>query len=274
MNRRSFITRSGALSLAVAGLPAALGRKKQKTKDVYRFAPDMSKPGQTAYVLSLYHDGIKNFSLAAEEDKKILLAAHHYEKANMADIGKHFEYSFKMSAAGIDTKYPDTWIVRTTGREKLSGSFEWPSQLSANPELRIKIGRTAELRTTNDDKFATLYYQEQNSYSDDDEDCFITTACVTEKGLPDNCYELESLRMLRENYMRKTKQGRDLLKEYETLGPNVVSAIALYSNRSEIYDYLYQHMITPALRLIREGKPQQAVDWYAAFATEIERKYC
>lgn len=74
--------------------------------------------------------------------------------------------------------------------------------------------------------------------------------------------------------MRKTAQGKKLLDEYQTLGPAVVASIATCDNRKEIYDYLFCHMINPAVDMIKNKNYQEAVDWYQGFAEKLNENYC
>ena len=74
--------------------------------------------------------------------------------------------------------------------------------------------------------------------------------------------------------MYNTEQGRELLTEYQILGPSIVAAISNCENRTEIYDYLYQQMIKPAVGMIKNKKYQEAVDWYQGFAEKLNENYC
>ena len=270
MDRRKFIKRSGSLSLAVAGLPLAKKMLTQNTKSVYVNLVDHSKPNQYEYSIEVYHNALTNFAKATEEEKNIKLYSFLYEKSGEYVYKDTFQYLLPIASITKDSKDANTYIVKTKSALREYGKLEWPKTLSANPTLKIKINESALLLDKSGNTFTTMKLKT----ADDDEECFITTACVTEKGLADNCDELTTLRGLRENYMRQTQQGKILLTEYQTLGPAVVAAISHCENRKEIYDYLYQNMITPAVAMIKNGKYQNAVDWYQGFSEELKRKYC
>ena len=55
--------------------------------------------------------------------------------------------------------------------------------------------------------------------------CFLTTACVEYAGLPDDCYELEAVRGLRERYIRNLPDGESFLREYYETAPKIVEKI-------------------------------------------------
>lgn len=270
MDRRKFISRSGSLALAVAGLPLAKKMLTQNTKSIYSNDVDHSKPNQYEYSIEVYHNALTDFANATGEEKNIKLYSFLYDKINDYVYKDTFQYLLPIASITKDSKDANTYIIKTKSPQREFGKLEWPKELAANPTFKIKINESAVLLDKTGKTFTTMKLKT----TDDDEECFITTACVTEKGLPDNCDELTTLRGLRENYMRHTLQGKALLTEYSILGPAVVAAIYHCENRKEIYDYLYQNMITPAVAMIKNGKYQDAVDWYQGFSEELKKKYC
>ena len=52
--------------------------------------------------------------------------------------------------------------------------------------------------------------------------CFLTTACCEHKGLPDDCYELTTLRSLRDHYMKQSVFGNGLIKIYYETAPAII----------------------------------------------------
>ena len=55
-----------------------------------------------------------------------------------------------------------------------------------------------------------------------DDDCFITTACVHHYKLSDDCYQLTTLRYFRDNYVKKLPNGDKLIARYYSLAPKLV----------------------------------------------------
>lgn len=53
----------------------------------------------------------------------------------------------------------------------------------------------------------------------------MTTACCEYKGLGDDCYELQTLRNLRDEYIRKQPYGEELIKNYYKEAPEIVIKI-------------------------------------------------
>jgi hypothetical protein len=55
--------------------------------------------------------------------------------------------------------------------------------------------------------------------------CFLTTACCTTLGLPDDCFELTTLRRYRDTVLAGTAEGRAAIAEYYRLAPALLAAL-------------------------------------------------
>ncbi|MEK6842235.1 MAG: CFI-box-CTERM domain-containing protein, partial [Nanoarchaeota archaeon] len=64
--------------------------------------------------------------------------------------------------------------------------------------------------------------------------CYLTTACVSSRGLSDNCLELNVLRSFRDRILLQTPSGRKAVKKYYQIAPEVVQSINEKDNSSEI----------------------------------------
>ncbi|OQY92673.1 MAG: hypothetical protein B6D37_13640 [Sphingobacteriales bacterium UTBCD1] len=275
MNRRKFFQKTGALSVALAGLPLAKRAKNaDAARDKYMTELDRSKSDQIGCTLYMYHKAVIDLSKATDTEKELDIVVSYYKDPKDILNAKSCTYTFKITGVEAFKADNDYKIIKTTGRRMRKDEYPWPKELPLNPQIRIKMFTTAALLDSNGKVFSVMAYSDPSDNDMDDIDCFITTACVTERGLADDCDELTTLRRFRENYMRNTVQGRKLLNEYGTLGPDVVSAISKCANRSEIYDYLYRYMIVPAVAMIKGGEYQQAADWYEGFSLQLKRNYC
>ncbi|MBI5021241.1 MAG: hypothetical protein HZB59_07400 [Ignavibacteriales bacterium] len=90
--------------------------------------------------------------------------------------------------------------------------------------------------------------------------CFITSACIEAKGLPDNCPELETLRRFRDTYVVHLPNGSELISEYKRIAPQIVSIINRSQNASSIYNFLFDNLVVSSVSLIHSGKERQAFD--------------
>lgn len=129
----------------------------------------------------------------------------------------------------------------------------------------VKTGPTAgQNRSRNDD--GTWHKKRSDSGATRDtkekkSGCFISTAACELKGLADDCHELTTLRLFRDEHLLKTPLGRTLVEHYYAVAPaiasrlttspelervwttikNVVSAIELKD--FELATKLYQEMV-------------------------------
>ena len=103
--------------------------------------------------------------------------------------------------------------------------------------------------------------------------CFLTSACVEHKGLPDDCYELTLLRRFRDEYVLSTEKGKCDIAHYYTVAPKIVSKIKLEANAKEIFKDIYSSLITPCVELISLGENAKAYCFYKQYSTELEQKY-
>ncbi len=103
--------------------------------------------------------------------------------------------------------------------------------------------------------------------------CYLTTACTTARGLPDNCLELTTLRGFRDKFMMKTPSGRKDLKEYYRTAPEIVSAVnSLPSDlSSRIWEGVYQD-VRKAVQLVRTGRFNEAHTHYRAMTLKLKRE--
>ena len=65
--------------------------------------------------------------------------------------------------------------------------------------------------------------------------CYLTTACVNTKNLPDDCMELTVLRSFRDGYLVNQPGGKGEVQEYYRTAPKIVEVIDRQNNRDEIY---------------------------------------
>ena len=94
------------------------------------------------------------------------------------------------------------------------------------------------------------------------EGCFITTACVYAKGLPDDCEELRLFRKFRDEWLAHQEEGEKLISQYYSIAPDIVEQINHRKDAWKIYDNLYAYFIIPCLELIIHEKYKEALDIY------------
>ena len=136
------------------------------------------------------------------------------------------------------------------------------------------MAKKAAKRTTSKKK---TYYRRPKPYkrktrASKDDGCFLTTACVEYKGLPDNCFQLEILRKFRDSYVKALPGGAALLEEYYLKAPIIVKKLKNSNTHQEELLNLFNE-INRAVNLIRQGKYQKAVQLYTSISKQLEKKY-
>ena len=104
--------------------------------------------------------------------------------------------------------------------------------------------------------------------------CYLTTACVEHKGLPDDCMELSTLRKFRDEYMRSLPTGEAEIEEYYRTAPRIVDAINHSADPEIVYAKLYENEIKPCVELILDGKNEEAYRKYKDMVSSLKQIYC
>lgn len=104
--------------------------------------------------------------------------------------------------------------------------------------------------------------------------CYLTSACIESKRLPDDCYELTTLRSFRDTWLSSTEEGKAIIKEYYTIAPSIVSAINKKDNNKVIYDRIYDEMVVPCVKFIEAGKYQETVELYRSMTRKLQEEFC
>ena len=99
--------------------------------------------------------------------------------------------------------------------------------------------------------------------------CFLTSACVKFKRLPDDCAELETLRAFRDDYLA----GSPLVKEYYETAPAIVGKIESSPDKDRYYRVIYG-VIRKCVRLIGAGRYAEAVRAYGDMVLALKKEFC
>lgn len=116
------------------------------------------------------------------------------------------------------------------------------------------------------------HYEDCPRFKDRDSSggCFLTSACTEARGLPDDCYELTTLRAFRDGYMKSLPQGQADICQYYHTAPAIVSKIRALPNSKEIFDRIYTELVLPCVALIENGKNEEAYAKYRGYVIMLE----
>ena len=99
--------------------------------------------------------------------------------------------------------------------------------------------------------------------------CFLTTACCQYKNLPDDCYELTTLRNFRDAYLKKTEEGKALVEEYYKIAPPIVEKIMANANKEDILESIYAE-VCKIIALIETEMYEQSIEAYKAMVLRVQ----
>jgi len=103
--------------------------------------------------------------------------------------------------------------------------------------------------------------------------CYLTSACVEAKGLPDDCPELTTLRRFRDTWLANQPGGKEEIQHYYQVAPAIVAAIQTKENAKEIFDDIYRSLILPCVTLIQEGKMDETWKLYRETTEKLQAQY-
>ena len=100
--------------------------------------------------------------------------------------------------------------------------------------------------------------------------CFLTTACVEWRGLPDDCLELTLLRWFRDNYVRNIPGGRSLIRRYYAMAPAMMIAINCRPDRERILSRIYR-TVRHCVRAIQMENWEAALQEYQGMVLKLRK---
>lgn len=106
--------------------------------------------------------------------------------------------------------------------------------------------------------------------------CYITTVVCNILGYSDNCGLLNTLRNFRDNVMQKNIKYREMLYEYDTVGPIIAKKLEEeYKNCEDIdmINGLFNFFIQPTVAFISANKFDDAVSRYFEMTKSLEEYY-
>jgi hypothetical protein len=128
----------------------------------------------------------------------------------------------------------------------------------------------------NNDLTITVYYPDggikavinPKNRSDEDSECFLTTSCVKYFGLDDHCYELETLRLFRDQYLLKSQEGKELVGQYYNIAPSLVKKLESSEKRHELFKIIFSEIQSSCIA-IDNKEYKKATDIYISAVSNL-----
>lgn len=274
MKRRTFI-KKGLATVAVAGLANSLLASKHKMLNYsYSFSGTTILDGDNySLILYLNSSEIKNFSkekgytitlelnkVSQQDYIKVLYKIDKVVKDNSKSHTYHVNASF---ASGTTHKIGENASKQLSNKSLIPSFFREKISFSM---LHDSIDYYIRLNTSTNE--ALTMYDHASM-----DDCFLTSACVRAKNLPDNCYELQTLRNFRDDYMKNSDEGNLLIEQYYEVAPNIVKKINTLHNQKEVYNYMYETLVIPSLKYIQAGEKKVALEYYQEYTMALNKLF-
>ncbi len=98
--------------------------------------------------------------------------------------------------------------------------------------------------------------------------CFVTTAVCEKLGKPDDCYELQTLRKLRDDYVAHLPGGRVIMRDYRMLSQTIIPKINNVKYPLHSADSIYS-MLLPIISLTEDKMYPEAFCLYESMIKKL-----
>lgn len=102
--------------------------------------------------------------------------------------------------------------------------------------------------------------------------CYLTSACVEYRGLPDDCHELMVLRAFRDDWLMAQPGGPGIVEAYYCMAPALVDAIEASGLARLVYGRIYG-VVLGCVGSIEEGWHREALRDYAALVRTLQSAF-
>jgi hypothetical protein len=274
MKRREFIQSTGTVlaTTALAGLPQILNANSLQEVEEKKvtFESGMSSPsidGFTYYSLTLYSSVIDNFKSSSKDKRDITFDCFNETGSSV--------YTYKISKVkkikGAITSYKVQAKFVSKSENSKDAPKKFRKKLFFNIQLNDPItNSTLEMLDEKKNKITILKPKVPKTNSGG-AGCYITTACVVSKQLPDNCFELETLRNFRDTYIVSIPEGKKWIQSYYNSAPNLVERIDNNENSKEIYTYIYENLVIKSIELVESKNYNDAFHFYKDCVIELDK---
>jgi hypothetical protein len=97
--------------------------------------------------------------------------------------------------------------------------------------------------------------------------CFLSSACLISLGLPDDCFELTTLRQFRDRHLLASPEGRRLVEDYYRIAPTIVTRIG--TDSPVFWRELYGQLVHPTVAFITKRAYYDAREYYKEFVLDL-----
>lgn len=103
--------------------------------------------------------------------------------------------------------------------------------------------------------------------------CYVTQAACEYMGKSDDCAELTAFRAFRDGYLKRCRNGEQLIAEYYRTAPAIVQRIAFHADRDRIYEELWRDYLTPCFDDLCAGRETACKAHYCRMVRTLEKRF-
>lgn len=103
--------------------------------------------------------------------------------------------------------------------------------------------------------------------------CYLTTMLCNILQMKDNNIYLETIRNFRNNVLQKDNKYKNLLVEYDIIGPKIAEALANDPLKEKIANMYFNSFITTIVYLIKNNEHDKAINKYIIMTNNLKNFY-
>ena len=213
-------------------------------------------------------DGYTDVSIKLEGELK----KYDMIEMSISDFSYYYYFKFQLLKTFKENKKIGIRYKETLKRASGTQDYE---KIEVKSDYILTLLDTIKIKETKDKTTLSVYKNkiELIHVEETKGGCYLTTACTENKGLPDDCYELETMRGFRDNFLLKNKEGIAIVDEYYKIAPAIVSSIQSSQNKDYYLNFIYDNLVVNTISLVNDKKYELAQEFYTQFTKELHRTF-
>ncbi len=120
---------------------------------------------------------------------------------------------------------------------------------------------------------ACHHFQKNGKYIGSDSHCYITTCVCSILKEEDTSDTMQTIRFLRDTYMKKEVDCYSILREYEVVGPIIAKRVLADPNKETVAKIVKRDYLDKCVEEIKEKKYDEAIDRYIDLTNSLINHY-
>lgn len=188
------------------------------------------------------------------------------------DCNSHLNTTFKRISCSTCT---DVFSLTYKDKEFYdSKGFDYPKRCpSCRKNNNYNTGQTYTQTNNTTDSFTYNRKNPQSPPNKKSSWCYLTTVACEYYELPDDCYELETLRYYRDEWLANQTYGPTVIEEYYITAPLIVKALKESENYEKTCEWLMHDVIKNCIEKIESNQMVECFNIYKEMVSILKNKY-